>query len=427
MKVLVVGSGGREHALVWKLAQSPSVRGLFCAPGNAGIAQQATCVPLKDTDVTGLADFAAREGIGLTMVGGEDPLAAGIVDAFQARGLRIFGPTAAAARLESDKIFAKEVMQAAGVPTGGYQVFDSLAEALGYVATCPLPTVVKAFGLAKGKGVYVCRTRDEARQAVTEILGHRIFGESGARVLLEEFLTGPEVSVLAFCHDRQAVLMVPSQDHKPVLDGDQGPNTGGMGCYSPVPALSAAQEQEALDRIILPTLGRMADLGCPYTGVLYAGLMLTPQGMRVLEFNARFGDPETQVILPRLEGDLLEILLAVTERRLSSVPVRWRPDAAVCVVMASGGYPGDYEKGKVISGLDKASALPGVTVFHAASRMEDGRFLTNGGRVLGVTATAPRLPAAIARAYEAVGLITWEGVHYRRDIARKALDSGAPA
>lgn len=424
MKVLVVGSGGREHALVWKLAQSPLVSQLYCAPGNGGIAAQATCVPLADTDVAGLLAFARQEGIELTMVGGEDPLAAGVVDAFQAAGQRVFGPTAAAARIESDKIFAKRVMTAAGVPTAAYREFDDLAAALAYVDQCPIPTVVKAFGLAKGKGVYVCDSREMARRAVTEILGEGVFGEAGRRLIVEECLVGQEVSVLAFCQGETARLMAPAQDHKPVFDGDKGPNTGGMGCYSPVPVAPDSFQQDVLERFIRPTLAQLAAEGCPYRGVLYAGLILTAQGPMTLEFNARFGDPETQVILPRLDGDLAEILLAVTEGRLESVPVRWRDEAAVCVVMASGGYPGSYEKGRPISGLAEAERLEGVTVFHAATRREDGRCLTNGGRVLGVTATAAGLPAAVERAYEGVHCISWEGVHYRTDIALKALLQG---
>jgi len=425
MKVLVVGSGGREHALVWKLAQSPLVSRLYAAPGNGGIAALAQCLPLRDTDAAGLASFAAGEGIELTMVGGEDPLAAGVVDAFAARGLRACGPSAAAARIEADKVFAKQVMAAAGVPTAAYRAFDEQAEARAYLEQCPLPTVVKAYGLAKGKGVYICPTREAAREALREIMTDRAHGAAGDRVVVEEFLTGQEATIMAFCQGEQAVLMVPSQDHKPAYDGDQGPNTGGMGCYSPVPAVTPELERLALDRVILPTLAELAARGCPYSGVLYAGLMLTPQGPKVLEFNARFGDPETQVILPRLEGDLAEILLAVTEQRLGSVPVRWRPDAAVCVVMASGGYPGPYQKGKPITGLTQAAHLPEVIVFHANTRREGDRVLTDGGRVLGVTATAPSLGQAVSRCYQAVKCIDWEGVHYRTDIAGKAL-AGAP-
>jgi len=421
MKVLVVGAGGREHALVWKLSQSPLVSQLYCAPGNGGIASLATCLPIKDTDVPALASFAHQEGIGLTVVGGEDPLAAGIVDAFAARSLPVFGPSAAAARIESDKAFAKRIMVEAGIPTARYQAFTDLQGALAYLEHCPLPTVVKACGLAKGKGVYICASRKQARQAATQIMGERIFGEAGNQVVIEEYLTGQEVSLLAFCHGEQAVLMVPSQDHKPAYDGDQGPNTGGMGCYSPVPVITPELERQTLERVILPTLARLQAEGCLYSGVLYAGLILTCEGLKTLEFNARFGDPETQVILPRLQGDLAQILLAVAQGRLADAAVSWSPQAAVCVVMASGGYPGDYEKGKLVSGLEDAARQEEVTVFHAATALKDGRYYTNGGRVLGVTATAPALPQAIERAYGAVKLISWEGAHYRTDIARKAL------
>ena len=421
MNVLVVGSGGREHALVWKIAQSPRISKVFCAPGNAGIARQAECVAVDVMDIAGLADFAHRESVGLTVVGPEAPLVAGITDEFRRRGLRIFGPSKAAAAIEGSKVFAKELMARHGIPTGAFEVFDDYEPALSYLRAQQPPIVVKADGLAAGKGVTVARSLEEAAAALRSIMIERAFGDAGRQVIIEECLTGQEVSLMVFADGEDLIPMAPSQDHKPVFDGDMGPNTGGMGCYSPVPALSEALFNEALARIMRPTLRAMAAEGCPYSGVLYGGLIMTDRGLQVLEFNARFGDPESQPVLPRMKGDLVAILEAAADGRLRAVSCEWSNQAAVCVVMASGGYPGDYEKGKEISGLDQAEAMDGVIVFHAATKREDSRWLTNGGRVLGVTGLGETLPQAIERAYEGVAVIHFDGAHYRRDIAQKTL------
>jgi len=421
VKVLVVGSGGREHALVWKIAQSPRVSKVFCAPGNAGIGRQAECVAIDALDTPALADFAQRESVDLTVVGPEAPLVAGIADEFRRRGLRIFGPSKAAAALEGSKVFAKMLAARHGIPTAAFAVFDDYEHALNYLRVQRPPLVVKADGLAAGKGVFVAHALDDACAALHSIMVERAFGDAGNRVIIEECLSGQEVSVMVFADGEKLLPMAPSQDHKPVFDDDQGPNTGGMGCYSPVPAMDDALFEDALERIMRPTLRAMAAEGCPYSGVLYGGLIMTEQGLQMLEFNCRFGDPESQPVLPRMNGDLAEVVEAVADGRLEQVECEWSSQAAVCVVMASGGYPGDYEKGKEISGLDEAEAMDGVIVFHAATRWEDSRWLTDGGRVLGVAGTGDSLPDAIERAYQGVAAIHFEGAHYRGDIAHKAL------
>jgi phosphoribosylamine--glycine ligase len=424
VKVLVVGSGGREHALVWKLAQSPQVTRLFCAPGNAGIAQQAECVPIGAEDIPALADFAEQQGVDLTLPGPEAPLIAGIVDEFRRRGLRIFGPTAAAARIEGSKVFAKRLFAKHGIPTGAFEVFTEPDAAKDYIRALGPPLVVKADGNALGKGAIVCHELDEALRAVDLIMVERAFGSAGDQCLVEECLVGPECSIKVFADGEAFVPMAPSQDHKRALDGDRGPNTGGMGCYSPVPAVSQPLLQEILDTIIAPTLSAMAEEGCPYTGVLYGGLMLTDDGPKVLEYNCRFGDPETQVVLPLLESDLVDILMAATEGGLAGLrreQARWSDDRCVCVVVASGGYPDAYEKGKPISGLDEAAKVENVVVFHAGTAERDGLIVTNGGRVLGVTALGADFPTTIRRAYEAVEKIHFENMYYRRDIAHRVL------
>jgi phosphoribosylamine--glycine ligase len=421
VKILVVGSGGREHALVWKIAQSPRVTKVFCAPGNAGIARQAECVAVDAMDIPALADFAGKNGVDLTVVGPEAPLVAGITDEFRRRGLRIFGPSKAAAALEGSKVFAKTLMARHRIPSGAFELFDDYQAALEHLQAHDPPIVVKADGLAAGKGVTVARSRDQAAGALRAIMIDREFGDAGNRVIVEECLTGQEVSVMVFADGEHMLPMVPSQDHKPVFDGDKGPNTGGMGCYSPVPAMPEGLFQEALERIMRPTLRAMVEEGCPYSGVLYGGLILTERGLQVLEFNARFGDPETQPVLARMKGDLVEVLEAVVAGRLDQVSCEWSNQAAVCVVMASGGYPGSYEKGKEITGLENAEAMDGVIVFHAATKRADSRWLTNGGRVLGVTALGDTLPDAIERTYEGVAAIHFDGAHFRRDIAQKAL------
>ncbi len=421
MKVLVVGSGGREHALVWKIAQSPRVKKIYCAPGNAGIARQAQCVPIEAADIGGLAEFAQRQSVDLTVVGPEAPLVAGIADEFRRRGLRIFGPSKAAAALEGSKVFAKLLMARHGIPTASFATFDDYEHALNYLRVQQPPIVVKADGLAAGKGVTVAHTLEDACAALHSMMVAREFGAAGERVIIEECLTGQEVSVMVFAEGENLVSMAAAQDHKPVFDDDRGPNTGGMGCYSPVPAMDDALFREAMERIMRPTLRAMAAEGVPYSGVLYGGLILTERGLQTLEFNCRFGDPETQPIVPRMKSDMVEVLEAVAHGRLDQVSCEWSSEAAVCVVMASGGYPGEYEKGKEITGLEQAEALPGVTVFHAGTRREDSRWLTNGGRVLGVTGLGDSLPAAIERAYQGVAQIHFDGAHYRRDIGRKAL------
>jgi phosphoribosylamine--glycine ligase len=416
MKVLVIGSGGREHALVWKLAQSPRVRTVYCAPGNGGTGAQGVNVPIAADDIAALADFAEREGIGLTVVGPEAPMVAGIVDLFQARGLRIFGPVAAAAQLEGSKVFAKEMMTRAGVPTAGYAVFADAGAALAWLDGQPAekPWVVKADGLAAGKGVLMCDTRAEAADAVTRIMTAREFGDAGDRVVIEERLDGYEVSLLAICSGSTIIPLAPAQDYKRIGEGDTGPNTGGMGNYSPVPDFSPALVDFTVNRVIAPTL---AALGAPFVGTLFVGLMVTADGPQVLEFNVRFGDPETQVVLPRLDNDLLDLLEAAVDGTLAAQTARWSPRKAVTVVCAAGGYPEGYRKGDVIHDLDAAAALDDVIVFHAGTKAADGTVVTNGGRVLNVTALGDTFAQAIDRAYEAVDLISWDGMTYRRDIA----------
>ncbi|GAB7387766.1 phosphoribosylamine--glycine ligase [Bacillaceae bacterium] len=423
MKVLVVGQGGREHAIVWKLAQSPKVREIYCAPGNAGIARLATCVPLAEHDFAGLAQFAKDAGVDLTVVGPEQPLLEGIVDFFQARELPIFGPTRAAAMIEGSKSFAKALMKKYGIPTGEYASFASYEEALAYVRKQGAPIVIKADGLAAGKGVTVAQTVAEAEAALAKTMKERVFGEAGAKVVIEEYLQGQEMTILAFVDGETVKPMVPSQDHKPVFDGDRGPNTGGMGTYSPVPQIPDVLVARAVEEILQPAARALVQEGIPFKGVLYAGLMITAEGPKVIEFNARFGDPETQVVLPRLQTDLADIMLAVVQGELAALDIAWKEDAALCVIMASGGYPGPYEKGKPISGLDAVD--PDVLVFHAGTQEADGRIVTSGGRVLGVTALGPTLREAQGKAYANVQKIRFAGAHYRTDIGQKALEQAA--
>ncbi len=421
MRILVVGAGGREHTLVWKIAQSPKVSKLYCAPGNAGIAQHAECVDIDVQHLAGLADFAEAHGVDLTVAGPEAPLIAGIVDEFERRGLPIFGPTAAAARLEGSKAFTDQLLHKHGIPAPEFGLFDDPDDAKAYVRERGAPIVVKADGQAAGKGVVVADTVEQAEKAIHATMVERVHGPAGDRVVVQECLQGQECSIKVFSDGEHIVPMVPSQDHKRALDGDQGPNTGGMGCYTPVPAVDDALFEQIIARLIRPTVRAMAAEGVPYKGVLYGGLMLTDDGPKVLEYNCRFGDPETQVVLPRLDSDLVDLLLGTVEGRLDSVSATWRTDACVCVVVASGGYPGSYEKGKPITGLDEATALEGVEVFHAGTGRRNGEFVTNGGRVLGVTALGEDLRAAVDRAYQAVGLIHFDQMHFRRDIARRAF------
>jgi len=419
LKILVIGSGGREHALVWKLAQSTRAEVVFCAPGNAGIAQQATCVPIPATDLAELAGFAEREGVDLTVVGPEQPLAAGIVDLFQERGLRAFGPTRRAALLESSKVWSKDFFARHDLPTGFFGTFDAAEDAIAYLDTQTYPVAVKADGLAAGKGVTIARTREEAVEAITDSLVRGVFGESGRRVVIEEFLVGQEVSMMALSDGEHLYALPASQDHKQIYDGDQGPNTGGMGCYSPVPIFPEELYQHTLEDILQPTLRAMAAEGRPFVGCLYAGLVLTEEGPKLLEYNGRFGDPETQVVLPRLEADLVDLLEAAVEGRLPEAVAPTSSGAAVCVVMASGGYPGEYETGKLIDGLEAAAKMEDVIVFHAATKETDEGLVTAGGRVLGVTGLADTLPGAIETAYRGVNAISFERAHCRTDIGRR--------
>jgi phosphoribosylamine--glycine ligase len=420
MRVLVVGGGGREHALAAALARSPSVREVLVAPGNPGIAREARCrvVPVGATDLDGLLRLAQSERVDLTVVGPEAPLVAGIADRFRAAGLRILGPGAEAARLEGSKAFAKRVMAEAGVPTAAFGVHDDLESAL---AALPAgPVVVKADGLAAGKGVVVAADRAEAEAAVREMLGARRFGEAGARVVLEERLSGEEVSVIALCDGERAVCFPPAQDHKRVGEGDTGPNTGGMGAYAPAPMLDAAALDAVRTKVIEPVLAVMRRRGTPFVGFLYAGLMLTPDGPKVLEFNARLGDPEAQVLLALTDGDLARAFATAAAGHLEPGLLTFRPGAAACVVLAAAGYPGEPRTGDPLTGLDAAAAVPGVQVLHAGTREVDGRLVTAGGRVLGVTATASGLRDALAACYAAVARIHADGLHFRRDIGHRA-------
>lgn len=422
MKILVVGSGGREHAMVWKLRQSPRVTEIFCAPGNAGISALATCVKISATDIEALADFARSEGIDLTVVGPEVPLALGIVDLFEEKGLRVFGPRKNAATLEGSKVFMKNLLEKYHIPSAFYATFTDRDEALCYVDKQVAPMVVKTDGLAAGKGVVVAQSVAEAKAAVNLFMEEKAFGEAGSRVVIEEFLRGEEASFLAFT-DGETVLPLPtSQDHKAIFDGDKGPNTGGMGAYSPAPVVTEALHRQVMETVMLPTVKALAAEGCPYKGVLYAGLMIDKGVVKVLEFNCRFGDPEAQPLLMRLKTDLLEVMEAVVDGRLSEISLEIDPQPTVCVVMAAGGYPGKYENGKAIQGLAKAGLHKDVMVFHAGTALQGDTVVTNGGRVLGVTAIGDTVQAAIAKAYQAAGEITWDGCYYRKDIGRKALD-----
>ena len=417
MKLMVIGGGGREHAIIKKLKENPAVEEIFALPGNAGIARDARCVPIKATDIPAAVDFALANGVDYAVVAPDDPLVLGAVDALEAAGVPCFGPRANAAIIEGSKVFAKELMKKYGIPTAAYRVFDNADEALEYVETAPLPTVVKADGLALGKGVVVAADRDEARGAVISMMRDKKFGESGARVVIEEFLSGPEVSVLAFTDGETLVPMVSSMDHKRALDGDKGLNTGGMGTVAPNPYYTDEIAQECMEKIFMPTVRAMNAEGRKFKGCLYFGLMLTKGGPRVIEYNCRFGDPETQVVLPLLESDLLTVMQAVTNEKLAECEVRFSRKSAACVIMASRGYPASYEKGFPITVPDGL----GAEVFIAGAADKDGQMVTSGGRVLGVTATADDLETALRRSYEAVGKIDFANAYYRRDIGRRAL------
>lgn len=423
MDVLLIGGGGREHAIAWKLRQSKQLGKLYIAPGNAGTAQCGENVEIRDGDIPALVGFAREKRVGLVIVGPEEPLARGIVDVLEASGIKTFGPSGAAAQLEADKVFSKQLMRAGAISTAEGRVFDRFSDAKAYIASRDEPVVIKAAGLAKGKGVIVCDDPAEGILAAEKIMVGRIFGDAGERIVVEDKLLGEEASILAFVDGRTIYVMESSQDHKPIGDGDTGPNTGGMGAYSPAPIVTDTMMDRITREILVPVVDAMNRNGTPYRGVLYAGVMITGGGPRVLEFNVRFGDPETQPILMRLQSDLLEVCLAVCEGRLEEITLRWDPRPAVCVVMASGGYPDEYQKGKVINGLDAAAELQDVVVFHAGTRLRDDEVVTDGGRVLGVTAVGETVAAAKERAYEAVDRITFDGAYCRRDIADKAIRS----
>lgn len=421
MRVLIVGKGGREHTFAWKISRSPKVSRVYAAPGNPGIARHATCVDIGVDDLDGLAEFAQRRCIDLTVVGPEDPLAHGIADRFEAVGLRVFGPSREAAQIEADKDFALRLMHKYDIPTGQYRTFTDPDTARSFVRDWGAPVVLKASGLAAGKGALVCHTMDEALQAVDRVLVDREFGAAGEKLVLMEFLEGEEASITGFTDGEHVACIVPSQDHKTVGEGDTGPNTGGMGAYAPAPVVTREMQKEILERVMLPTVKALAAEGRPYKGILYGGLIMTGSGPRVIEFNCRLGDPEAQVVLPLLKTDLVDIMEAVSEGTLKDLDVELDDRAATCVVMASGGYPGAYETGAAISGLDEAEAIDDVLVFHAGTARHGDTTVTDGGRVLGVTAVGENIRASIDRAYEATGRIQFENAYFRRDIGHRAL------
>ena len=422
MNILVIGGGGREHALVWKIAQSPRVEKIYCAPGNPGIAGLAECVPVAADDIEGLFAFAKEQGVDLTVVGPEVPLTLGIVDRFRAAGLDIFGPTKAAARLEGSKSFSKDLMVKYGIPTAVYRTFTDRDAAVAYIREQGAPIVVKADGLAAGKGVVVATNVEEAVAAVDEIMVGGIFGAAGAQVVIEEFMAGEEASFFAFTDGRNVLPLASAQDHKRIFDNDEGPNTGGMGAYSPAPVVTEDLHRQIVETIVRPTIDGMAREGSPYSGILYVGLMIADGKPRVVEYNARFGDPEAQPLLARMKSDIVPVLQACARGELEQTSLEWHDKAAVCVVMASGGYPGPFEKGFPIGGLDEAAKIEDLFVFHAGTAEKDGRIVNSGGRVLGVTALGDTVADAIERAYRGADLIEWQGAQFRRDIGRKALN-----
>lgn len=419
MKVLMIGSGGREHALIKAILKSPRLEKLYCAPGNGGISRDAECVDIPVMDKEKMVAFAKENTIDLAFVAPDDPLAAGMVDAFEAAGIRAFGPNAAAAIIEASKVFSKNLMKKYGIPTAKYEVFDNSTDAIAYVKDNNMqPVVVKADGLALGKGVIIAQTIEEAESAILSIMEDKKFGESGNKVVIEEFLTGPEVSVLSFTDGKTVKPMVSSKDHKRALDGDKGLNTGGMGTISPNPYYTDELADECMETIFKPTIKAMQQEGRAFKGCLYFGLMMTPNGPKVIEYNARFGDPEAQVVLPRLKTDILDIIDAVIDENLDDIEIEWSDECSACVVMASGGYPESYKKGIEMLGMDDKGQVAGATVYHAGTKYENGKFYTNGGRVLGVTATGKTLDEALDSAYKAVEKISFEGAHYRKDIGR---------
>jgi len=422
MKVLVIGSGGREHALVWKINQSPRVIKIYCAPGSAAIAELAQCVAISAEQIDQLADFAAKEKIDLTVVGPELPLTLGIADLFESRGLRIFGPSQAAAQLEGSKAFAKEILHANGIPTAAFGTFTDAPSAKRYLAEQKSPYVIKADGLAAGKGVLICLSRQEAEAAIDQILVQKVFGQAGDKVVIEEFLDGEEASFMVLTDGEHVLPLATSQDHKRVFDNDEGANTGGMGAYSPAPVVTPEVHERVLREVLAPLLNGLKQQNIRYRGVLYVGLMITKDGPKVVEFNARFGDPECQPIMMRLRSDLIPLLEATIDGTLHEVKPQWYDDPAVCVVLTANGYPGAYGKGKEIHGLDQLKNWSDGFVFHAGTAREQDRWLTTGGRVLGVTARGKNIASAVENVYRAVGKISWDGMHYRKDIARRAFN-----
>lgn len=419
MKILVVGGGGREHAIIRKLKESPHTEKIYCAPGNGGIAFDAECVPINAMDISGMVQFAAEKTIDLVVVAPDDPLVAGMVDAMQAAGIKTFGPNQKAAQIEGSKVFSKGLMKKYQIPTAGYEVFEDYDTVVAYIKSKnEYPVVIKADGLALGKGVIIAQNEEEAIRGLQSIMQDKVFGESGNQVVIEEFLTGPEVSVLAFTDSKTIYPMVSSKDHKRAYDGDKGPNTGGMGTISPNPYYTEEIAEKCMKTIFIPTIEAMNAEGRPFSGCLYFGLMLTPKGPKVIEYNARFGDPEAQVVLPRLKTDLVEIMLAIYHQKLGEMQIEWSDDACACVIMASGGYPGNYPKDIQIKGLDANGQIENATVFHAGTKLADHDIVTNGGRVLGVTAKAESLEKALEQAYQAVKKIDFEGAEYRTDIGK---------
>lgn len=422
MKVLVVGSGGREHTLVWKIAQSPLVKKIYCAPGNGGIANIAECIDIKADDINALCEFAKNENIDLTVVGPEAPLALGIVDLFESKSLKIFGPSKKASCLESSKVFAKHIMSKYNIPTAGFAEFTEQEKALKFVEEANRPLVIKADGLCAGKGVFVCTKLDEQKQAINSILGEKTFGESGGKIIIEDFLQGEEASIIVISDGDDVITMASSQDHKRIFDDDLGPNTGGMGAYSPAPVVTDEILERVQYEIIIPTINGMKAEGMSFRGVLYAGIMVTEDGPKVLEYNVRFGDPEAQAILPRLKTDLVDVILKAIDKKLYNCSLEWDQRPCVCVVLASGGYPGEYEKGKEIKGLDSIKGPEEGIVFHAGTKKQNNSILTSGGRVLGVTALGIDIKNAIENTYKVVEKISFDRMFFRRDIGKKALD-----
>lgn len=421
MKILVIGGGGREHTLVWKIAQSPKADKIFCAPGNAGITELAECIPIESKDIDNLVKFAQKENIDLTVVGPEMPLAKGVVDLFQSYGLQIFGPSQQAAKIESSKVFAKQLIKGCGVSTAGYKIFSDYNEAFNYVQSRPLPIVIKADGLAAGKGVKVAMTYREAADFLRDVMENKIFGSAGDKVIIEEYLKGEEVSVIAFTDGKTSCFLPPAQDYKAAYNGNQGPNTGGMGSYASVPFLNNNDLKQIKNKILDPLLKGMAREGAPFKGIIYLGLILTNDGPMVLEINCRLGDPETQATIPLLKSDIVDIFEAVVDERLEEIEIKWHDKKCVCVVLASQGYPGDYKTGMEIFGLKRANSLENVMVFHAGTAFKGNKIVTSGGRVLGVTALGGSYTEAVERAYKAVDKIYFKDIHFRRDIAKNAL------